>query len=119
MLVVFGSAATEAKKPDDIDIAVFLNETSRALAETDYARQHEILLTLGELLKESPDRIDMVLISPKISPLLQYHIARDGELLFGSENDFMRFRLLAIKVYWDTEKFREALWPYLKKAYAR
>lgn len=119
-LVLFGSAATSVKKPDDVDVAVFLNDAALTAAETDYNKEFEIFMAVVEAFgKSSKKEVDLVLMSPKISPLLQYHIARDGKLLFGSERDFMHFRLRAIKVYQDTRKFREALWSYLEKAYAR
>ncbi len=118
MLAVFGSSATRVKKPADIDIAVFLNDEAKRRAADDFDAQFEILKTIADFMDVSPDDIDAVFMGPEVSPLLAYHIARDGKLLFGSEREFMRFRVYAVKSYQDTWKFREANRLYLKKVYA-
>ncbi len=118
MAVVFGSTATGVKKPGDVDVAVFLNDEAKKRANTDFSSQFEVTVAIADFIGESVDRVDAVFVGPETTPLLLYHIARDGKLLFGSGQDFMRFRVFAVKVYQDAWKFREATRQYLKKAYA-
>lgn len=115
--VLFGSAATGVKRPEDRDVALFLTAEAKERTRADFDKQFEIIKVLADFMSLSPDDIDAVFMGPETAPLLAYHIARDGKLLLGDERTFMRFRLHAIKVYQDTEKFRAARWHYLKKAY--
>ena len=118
MLVLFGSAATKAKKREDIDVAVFLTDAMRPKTLSNFAPQSDITEAIADFLGEPYDTLDTVFIGPHTAPLLAFHIARDGKLLFGSEQDFMRFRLRAIKVYQDTGKLREANREHLTNIYA-
>lgn len=116
--VLFGSAATEVKKPEDRDVALFLTAEAKERTRADFDRQFEIIKTLADFMSLSPDDIDAVFVGPETAPLLAYHIARDGKLLFGKESEFMRFRLLASRVYYDSEKAFNLLHQYLKLRYA-
>ncbi len=118
MLVLFGSAATGVKKPHDTDVAVFLSAEAKERTCASFDAQFEIVLHVSYFLNVAPDDIDAVFIGPEISSLFAYHIARDGKLLFGSERDFMKFRIYAVKAYQDAEKFREATRQYLRNVYA-
>ena len=118
LLVLFGSSATGVKKPGDIDIAVFLTRAAQAKTFVDFEKQNELTQAVADFLQESSDKLDIVFPGKETAPLLAYHIARDGKLLFGLENDFMRFRMHAVKVYYDNAKFRVAREQYLKQAYA-
>lgn len=114
-IVVFGSAAKNNKKPEDIDIALFLKEASRKKYEDDIDNYTKLWIALGKALNVSADKLDITFVSPKTPPLLQYYIAKDGQLLFGKHADFAKFRLKAIKIFFDTKPFRDALDRYLKK----
>lgn len=115
--VLFGSAATGVKKPADRDVAIFLTAKAKERTRADFNKQFEIIKALADFMSLSPDDIDAVFVGPETAPLLAYHIARDGKLVLGDAREFMRFRLRAVKVYQDTEKFRTARWQYLKRAY--
>lgn len=118
MLVLFGSAATQSKTPEDVDVAVFLTQRAQKQASVDFGPQGEVIEAVADFLRISSDKLDTVFVGRRTAPLLAYHIARDGKLLFGSERDFMRFRLLAVKQHYDTAKAYEARERYLKQAYA-
>lgn len=115
MVVLFGSAAKKDKEPEDIDIALFLKDASRKKYENDIDNYTRLWIALAKALNVSADKLDITFVSPKTPPLLQYYIARDGKLLFGHRSDFLRFRLKAFRVFFDTEPFRRALDTYLKK----
>ncbi|MCR4328557.1 MAG: nucleotidyltransferase domain-containing protein [Patescibacteria group bacterium] len=119
MVVLFGSAATGSKKPEDIDLMVFLSDEVREKTLADFGRQNEVAETLADFLGVYSDKLDVLFMSNRISPLLAYHVARDGKLLFGSEKEFMRFQLFAVKIFQDAEKFRTAQENYLQRIYAR
>lgn len=118
MLVLFGSAATGAKKPEDIDVAVFLADVAREGILASLEKQCEITATAADFLGDPADKLDAVFMHRGIAPLLAYHIARDGKLLFGAEEGFMRFRVRAVKMYYDSEKFFELRRQYLQRVYA-
>ena len=118
MLVLFGSAATGVKKPADTDVAVFLSEGAKQQTHVDFDSQFLVQKAIADFLELSSDDVDAVFMGPEIAPLLAFHIARDGKLLFGSEREFMKFRMRAVKLYQDSWKFREANRAYLKKVYA-
>lgn len=118
MLVLFGSAATQSKKPEDVDVAVFLTPEAQERASADFGIQSKIIEAVGDFIHVSSDILDTVFIGRHTAPLLAYHIARDGALLFGSERDFMRFRLLAVKRHYDSAKLYDARERYLQQVYA-
>jgi predicted nucleotidyltransferase len=119
MLVLFGSAATGVRKPEDVDVAVFLTEAAKRRVRASFTSEFAITKAVADFLEQAVDDVDTVFVSPTTSPLLAYHVARDGKLLFGDEKECMRFRLLAVRRYQDAWKFQEATRQYLKAVYAR
>ncbi|KKR45050.1 MAG: hypothetical protein UU22_C0044G0007 [Parcubacteria group bacterium GW2011_GWA2_40_8] len=102
LIIIFGSQARQtAAKHSDTDIAVLAD---RPLGLEDKIKIGE---TVAKNLGVSEDTIDVVdlWVAP---PLLQYHVAQEGKLFYGSDFDFTRFRVLAWKRYQDTAKFRRA-----------
>ena len=102
LIIIFGSQARQtAAKHSDTDIAVLAD---RPLGLEDKIKIGE---TVAKNLGVSEDTIDVVdlWVAP---PLLQYHVAQEGKLFYGSNFDFTRFRVLAWKRYQDTAKFRRA-----------
>jgi len=92
-----------------------LPNEERIKYETDMVHYSKLWLGLAEALEVSPDKIDVTFVSPKTPRLLLYHIAKDGRLLFGKYSDFSRFRLKAVKMFFDAAPFRKATAVYLKK----
>lgn len=63
---------------------------------------------MGNIFKINSDIIDVVELN-KCSPLLGFHVARDGQLIYEkSSGDFVNFQMKAWKVYADTAKFRKS-----------
>ncbi len=100
LIILFGSQATgTAGEKSDTDIAVLgdrpLTLDERSRLEEEYAVHFSV----------SAERIDLTDLSIA-PPLLRYQVAQSGKLLHGTEDDFIRFKVLAWKQYLNTEKFR-------------
>ncbi len=100
LIILFGSQATgTAGKTSDTDIAVLgdrpLTLDERSKLEEKYAAHFSI----------SEEMIDLVDLSIA-PPILRYQVVQSGKLLYGTEEDFIRFKVLAWKQYLNTEKFR-------------
>jgi uncharacterized protein len=100
LVILFGSQANgTAGKASDTDIAVLaerpLKLEERSSIEKEYADRFSI----------SEDMIDLVDLSTA-SPILCYQVAQSGKLLHGTEEEFLRFKILAWKKYLNTEIFR-------------
>lgn len=109
LAILFGSQARGAAgKRSDTDIAVLaenpLSMRDRSEMAQKFARNRGV----------SEDDIDLADLRDA-PPLLQYQVAEHGRLLYGSENDFLRFRVLAWKRYLDTAKFRRIRSERLKQ----
>lgn len=115
MLLLFGSAANMRKPAEDIDIAVLLSDTKRVECENNINLFIGFSNDLAKVLGVSSDILDITFISSKTPPLLLYYIARDGKLVFGNRSVFNELRLKAMRVFFDTAKFRSALDHYLKE----
>lgn len=109
LVILFGSQAREkAGVNSDTDVAV-LSDHPLTLEE-----KSELGEKLAEKLKVSEDQIDLIDLW-SAPPLLEYQIAKYGQLLEGKESDFVRFKVLAWKRYQDTAKFRRAREKSLEK----
>lgn len=102
LTILFGShAKARTRKRSDIDIALLAN----------HLLTFEEKMAMGEFLANhlhvSEDDLDLVDLW-QASPLLQYEVARSGKLLVGDAFEFIRFKVLAAKRYYDTAKFRRA-----------
>ncbi|MGD1804010.1 type VII toxin-antitoxin system MntA family adenylyltransferase antitoxin [Dapis sp. BLCC M126] len=110
MLVLFGSRArgdTHAKS--DWDFAALYDEEIRKKMMGDNAfAWFEVPTGLGNIFQINSDIIDVVELN-KSSPLLGFHVARDGKLIYEKNSgDFVNFQMKAWKVYADTAKFRKS-----------
>jgi uncharacterized protein len=100
LVILFGSqvAGTSGRR-SDTDIAVLaerrLTLDERSTLEEEYA----------ERLSVPEEKIDLVDLAVA-TPILRYQVARRGKLLYGKEEDFIRFKVLAWKQYLNTKKFR-------------
>jgi predicted nucleotidyltransferase len=52
------------------------------------------------------------------SPLLQFHVAKEGKLLEGSPSDFLQYKIFAWKHYESTKKFRKFREQFLLSRFA-
>lgn len=99
-VVMFGSRAKGASKPDsDVDIGVWL-----AAPTITAGRELELIRALVMTTREG--NLDVVILN-HAHPLLGYHVARDGVLLYEHEpGTFEWYKWWAWKRYLDTAKFR-------------
>lgn len=108
LLVLFGSAARSAVRPDsDVDIALKMNK-GIAVSKLD------LIYNLGQLFDDR--EIDLVILSINTDPVLLHEIFAHGKPLFEGKSDiFAEERLRAFKLYFDTEKLRLLQAEYLRK----
>ena len=100
LIILFGSKATQTSgAKSDTDIAVL---GDGPLTLDDKANLTEKLAESLRISEENIDLIDLAIASP----LLQYQIAQNGQLIKGEDSDFVRFKVLAWKRYQDTAKLR-------------
>lgn len=100
LIILFGSQVSGKNNvKSDIDVAV-LADRPISLAE-----KASISDQVAKKMNVSSDLIDLVDLSVA-SPLLQYSVAQNSKIIFGNEDDFLRFKVLAWKKYLDTAKFR-------------
>ena len=91
---LFGSLATDDPSPGDVDLAVLTAEEAAYMLRTDLQR------ALGT------QRLDLVDLR-KASPLLRFHIIRDGRLLYAQDDETLnRFELDTLHLYRDTAPLR-------------
>lgn len=109
MLVLFGSRATgKTHTNSDWDFATLYDEKLRETCIANAWSWFEVPLILGQLFEINSDKIDVVELK-HCSPLLGFHVARDGKLLYEQQpGEFVNFQCQAWKIYADTAKFRNA-----------
>jgi len=109
MLVLFGSRATgKTHANSDWDFAALYDEEVRQNYIKDNAfAWFEVPMILGNFFHLNSDIIDVVELNHS-SPLIGYHVSRDGKLLYEKASDeFTKFQSKAWKMYADTAKFRK------------
>ena len=110
MLVLFGSRAKgDIHGKSDWDFAVVYDEEIRKnhIADNTFA-WFEVPEKLGNIFQINSDIIDIVELN-RCSPLLSFHVARDGKLIYEKNSgDFVKFQMKAWKIYADTAKFRKS-----------
>lgn len=91
---LFGSLAADDSSPGDVDVAVL---TSSEPAHTLRADLQRVLGT---------QRLDLVDLR-RASPLLRFHVIRDGRLLYARDDETLnRFELDTLHLYRDTAPLR-------------
>lgn len=99
LLIGFGSYQTERFTHDsDIDLAY---QSDRCLSPNE-----EMELLSGFVFLYKKDRIDLVDLK-KASPLLMFEIASNGNVLFETDESFLRFKLKASARYAETRFLRK------------
>ena len=105
LVMLFGSRARGNYRADsDFDIAI--------KAKRKINLQEELAL-IYEFSKIFSEKIDLSIIKP--DPLLLHNISEDAILLFGSQDDFMKFKLYAFHCYNDYIPFLKKEADFVKK----
>ncbi len=100
LCILFGSqAAGKTHRGSDVDIALF-SATNADL------RQH-LLSLIGEAEDLFGDPIDLVIIEEDTDPVLRLEAFQHGKPLYESQPGlFVEQRIIAVKLYDDTEQLR-------------
>lgn len=100
LCVLFGSQATgKTHARSDLDVALF--------STTQINLKKELLRLMGELEDLFSQPVDLVIIEPDIDPVLRLEIFQHGKSLYESRSGlFNEHRVLAVKIYDDTEPLR-------------
>ena len=111
LIILYGSIAKGTqRRQSDIDIGIYLFKNPSEKLEM------AILEDMVNLFKT--DALDLAILN-YASPLLNYKVVTEGRLLYEKKTgDFLRFKLKAIKDYWNTNKFRTAREEFLDKVAA-
>lgn len=113
LVILYGSKASgNTHTQSDTDIAVLAAE------KLTFDRRFEIQEGLSLAMDVSYDNIDLVDIR-SIPPLLLFQIARDGELLYGTESEYELFYRRAQKRYIDAKPLFKATEEYVKSYASR
>jgi predicted nucleotidyltransferase len=108
-IVLFGSFGTDSqRKTSDIDIAV------KSDSKMDIEKYVKVQEAFAEAFAVQGEKIDIV-ETKHTSPLLAHQVAIKGRLLAGSQIDFGKFRLYALKNYFETKKFRDFTKRYIRQ----
>jgi predicted nucleotidyltransferase len=113
LIILFGSAAKQNKKPEDFDVAVFFENGKEKKYMTNIQMYNNIWIELAQMLGISPDILDLAIISSNTPILLLQQIARDGKILYGKPADFNSIQLKAFRFFYDYQR-PKYLKQYLK-----
>ncbi len=100
LCILFGSQATgEARANSDVDIALF--------SATDPTLKDRLLCLYGELEDLFGYEVDLVIVEKDTDPVLRVEIFQHGKPLYESQTGlFIQQRILAVKIFDDTEPLR-------------
>jgi len=100
LCILFGSQATgKTHANSDVDIALFS-------ATNPNLRKH-LLHLIGEAEDRFGDPIDLVIIEEDTDPVLRLEVFQHGKPLYESQPGlFIEQKILAVKIYDDTEPLR-------------
>jgi len=106
-LVLFGSAARGTlREASDIDIAVLLQRYPAV------EKRQQLWSALSQLFSRD---VDLTVLN-HAEPLVSFRVACEGKILFvADDRAWESWKSDAVRQYWDTEKFREALKTYLSR----
>lgn len=107
LIVLFGSQARGQIHPEsDVDVAV-LPEKPLSPAKR--------LKLWGKLCQAFEADIDLTSLD-HAGPLLLYHVARDGQLLYEGEKwAWEKLKSYGYRLYWDSRKFFDDMGRYLAR----
>ena len=100
LCILFGSQATgKTHRHSDIDIALF--------SETNLNLKDHLIDLYGELEDLFGREVDVVIIHRDVDPVLRLEVFQHGKPLYESQPGlFIEQRILAVKLYDDTEPLR-------------
>jgi predicted nucleotidyltransferase len=100
LCILFGSQATgKARTNSDVDIALF--------SQTNPALPQKLLRLYGETEDLFGYEVDLVIIERDTDPVLRLEIFQHGKPLYESQTGlFIQQRILAVKIFDDTEPLR-------------
>jgi predicted nucleotidyltransferase len=107
VLVLFGSVARGTfGEGSDIDIAVLLEK------QPEVEKRRQLWAALSQLFSRD---VDLTILN-HAEPLVSFRVACEGKILFvADDRAWETWKSYAVRQYWDTEKFREALKSYLSR----
>ena len=92
LVIVFGSFASgKNHKDSDLDIAIFGSDRIFFDAQIDLTNEFAVIFDRN---------IDLSLLNDA-NPLLLFQVSKNASLLFGSREEFLKFKLYAFKAYND------------------
>ena len=98
LVIIFGSFANGKNREDsDLDIAVL------GLKEVSFNEQISLVNELSKILNKN---IDLTVLN-KANPLLLFQVSKNPILLYGSREDFLKFKLYAFNAYNDYAPYFE------------
>lgn len=102
LAVLFGSLATGRERPEsDIDLAVWPAEPGRL------PDPEERLRWIGEVQRLLDRDVSLVVVSPRLDPVLGFEIVRQGRVLYESEANVWAWERLRLwQLYCDSAPFR-------------
>jgi len=112
LIILFGSYAKDSGgKKNDIDMGVYLK---------DLISDRQELNLLTDLVNFfETDKLDVAILN-YASPLLLFEVAKKGKLIFEkNKGDFLKFKIMAFKKYWETKKFRTLRKTFLNNIISR
>ena len=98
LIVVFGSFASGKNRVDsDLDIAIL------GIKEISFSEQINLINEFSRVFNKN---IDLSILN-NVNPLLLFEVSKNSILLYGSREDFVKFKLYAFKVYNDYTPYFE------------
>ena len=98
LIVVFGSFASGKNRVDsDLDIAIL------GIKEISFSEQINLINEFSRVFNKN---IDLSILN-NVNPLLLFEVSKNSILLYGSREDFLKFKLYAFKVYNDYTPYFE------------
>jgi len=98
LIVVFGSFVSGKNRVDsDLDIAIL------GIKEISFSEQINLINEFSRVFNKN---IDLSILN-NVNPLLLFEVSKNSILLYGSREDFLKFKLYAFKVYNDYTPYFE------------
>ncbi len=110
LIMLFGSRANgRFRKDSDYDIAIISKK------KISLKNELKIISALAEVFGE---KIDLS-IANHANPLLLFNISKNAIFLFGSKQDFFKFKLRAFHAYNDYQPYFKREFDFVKKQVAK